>query len=403
MREMASGQRDRVGVISVGGGVFNNLGFWLFVLLLFQVLGLYWGLWEIQNHYTVRTRPFTPYTSDSDTLFRPWVEEEEELAALGAPAVEDAPSRPAPGPAPEAEQWAVAPSPDVLPAITRSESERVVIEATTVELPFEVAEGVTTDAFTFNGHIPAPFYRLRVGDTVEYHLTNDENNIEDHSTDFHWVTGPGGGVAVNEVAPGEESVSQFKALKPGLYIYHCASGDIPMHIASGMYGLVLVEPEAGLPPVDREYWVMQQEWYLAGSEPGHWEMARQQAEVEEATFVVFNGSVGSLTGDNALKAKVGETVRLYVGNIGPNYTSSFHLIGEIFDRVYEYGTFSTPPLEDVQTVLIPAGGTVVVEVTFDVPGTYTFVDHAIFRLDKGAAGQIVVEGPEAPEIYSELQ
>lgn len=398
MSEMTPKERGAIGFTNMSGAILSHMGFWLFVLLLFQFIGLYWGLWEIQNHYAWDVRPFTPYTADSDTFFKPWVEKEAAAPAAAPGEV----AQPAPGPAPEGEQ--ALPASGAVPGpLTRTEATKVVLEVTTREMPFEVADGVSTDVFTFGGQIPGPFYRLRVGDTVEYHLKNDENSVEDHSTDFHWVTGPGGGAAVLQTAPGEESVAQFKALAPGLYLYHCASGDIPMHIASGMYGLVLVEPEGGLPPVDREYFVVQSEWYLAGDEPGHWEIAREKAEVEEATYVVFNGRVGALMGDNALQAKVGETVRLYVGNIGPNYVSSFHIIGEMFDKVYFLGSLTSEPLHDVQTVPIPAGGTAVVEMKFEVPGTYLLVDHSIFRLDKGAVGAIVVEGPEAPDIYSGSQ
>lgn len=395
MSETTPTQRETVSITNVGGALLSSLGFWLFVLLLYQFIGLYWGLWEIQNHYAWDVRPFTPYTTDSDRYFKPWVEEE-----VAAPAV-------APGEVSQPEAGAVSEGEQAIPAtgavpapLNRTAAQKVILEATTREMPFEVADGVTTDVFTFGGQIPGPFYRVQVGDTVEYHLKNDENSVEDHSTDFHWVTGPGGGATVLQTVPGEESVAQFKALAPGLYLYHCASGDIPMHIASGMYGLTLVEPEGGLAPVDREYSIVQSEWYLAGNEPGHWDMAREKAEVEEATYVVFNGRVGALMGDNALKAKVGETVRLYVGNIGPNYVSSFHIIGEMFDRVYQLGSLTSEPLHDVQTVLIPAGGTAIVEITFEVPGSYLLVDHSIFRLDKGAVGQIVVEGAEAPDIYS---
>lgn len=388
-------KRRAVAITDMSGGILSSLGFWLFILLLFQLIGLYWGIWEIQNHYAFNVRPFTPYTADSNRFFEPWVDEEA-VAPVVAPAEV---LQAEPGPPPEGE-LAVFPSGAVPPPLTRSEAQSVVLEVTTREMPYEVADGVTTDAFTFDGQIPGPFYRFRVGDTVEYHLKNDENNVEDHSTDFHWVTGPGGGAEVLQTAPGEESVARFKALMPGLYLYHCASGDIAMHIASGMFGLVLVEPEGGLAPVDREYFVVQNEWYLAGNQPGHWDMDRAKAEVEEATYVVFNGRAGALMGDNALKANVGETVRLYVGNIGANYVSSFHIIGEMFDQVYQYGSLTTEPLHDIQTVLIPAGGTAIVEITFEVPGTYLMVDHSIFRLDKGAVGAIVVEGPEAPDIYS---
>src|SRR5690606_22468215 len=203
------------------------------------------------------------------------------------------------------------------------------------------------------------------------------------------------------VAPGREAVFTFKTMNPGLYVYHCATAPVGMHIANGMYGLILVEPAGGLPPVDKEYYIMQVDFYTEGKngERGLQPFDMQKALDENADYVVFNGSVGALTGDNAITAKVGETVRLFVGNGGPNLVSSFHVIGEIFDKVYVEGGDLIN--KNIQTTLIPAGGAAIVEFYVDVPGSLIIVDHSIFRaFNKGALGMINVEGEKNKKIYS---
>jgi len=222
-----------------------------------------------------------------------------------------------------------------------------------------------------------------------------------HSIDLHAVTGPGGGAGLTAVAPGEEKAFRFKALTPGLYVYHCASGVVADHIANGMYGLILVEPPSGLPLVDREYYVMQGEFYTTGDtgEKGLQQQDMVKLLHEEPTYVVFNGNSKSLVGDGALQARVGETVRLYFGNAGPNLVSSFHVIGEIFDRVYDQASIESSPLEGVQTTLVPAGGATIVEFQVDVPGDYKLVDHSLSRLAKGALGTLHVEGRQNPDVF----
>jgi len=193
--------------------------------------------------------------------------------------------------------------------------------------------------------------------------------------------------------PGGETAFRFRALNPGLYVYHCATAPVGMHIANGMYGLILVEPKEGLPKVDHEFYVMQGEFYTRGKrgESGLQEFDYDKALLENPEYVVFNGAVGSLSGDRALHVRKGETVRLFVGNGGPSLTSSFHVIGEIFDNVHAEG--GTAVTHNVQTTIVPAGGATMVEFRVDVPGTYTMVDHSIFRaLDKGANGQIIASG-----------
>ncbi len=276
------------------------------------------------------------------------------------------------------------------------------VDMDTVEVTGILADGTTFEYFTFDGKVPGPMLRVRQGDTVEFHLHNDESSLLPHSIDLHSVTGPGGGAVYTSTLPGGETQFTFQALNPGLYVYHCATASIPHHISSGMYGLVLVEPPGGLPPVDREYYVMQGDIYTgfefgtAGHQPFDYEGMRD----EDADYLVFNGAVGGLTGDNALKANVGETVRIYFGVGGPNYTSSFHVIGEIFDRVFPEGALTSDPLTNVQTTFVPTGGSTIVEFQVDVPGNYILVDHSLSRLERGLAGFLVVEGEAQPGIFS---
>lgn len=276
------------------------------------------------------------------------------------------------------------------------------IELTTVEVTGVLADGTTFSYFTFDGTVPGPMLRIRQGDTVDFVLHNDATSLFPHSIDLHSVTGPGGGAVYTQTLPGGETGFSFKALNPGLYVYHCATASIPHHISSGMYGLVLVEPPGGLPPVDREFYVMQGDIYteFPFGTAGHQPFSAEHMSTEDADYLVFNGAVGGLTSEeHALRANVGETVRIYFGVGGPNYTSSFHVIGEIFDRVYDQASLTSPPLTNVQTTIVPSGGATIVEFQVDVPGTYILVDHSLSRLERGLAGYLIVEGEEQPEIF----
>jgi nitrite reductase (NO-forming) len=317
-------------------------------------------------------------------------------------------SAPAPSPAPANQTAKAAPdavriarNPSVLPApIERREPTTVKVALTTKEVQGTLADGTTYTYWTFDGQVPGPMIRVRQGDTVELTLTNDAKSENSHSIDLHAVNGPGGGAVGTQVKPGESKTIRFQALNPGVYVYHCATPHIPTHIAKGMYGLIVVEPPEGLGRVDREFYVMQGEIYTEGnkSAKGHREHDGEKQLAENPTFVVFNGQVAALTGEHAMKAKVGETVRLFVGNGGPNLTSNFHVIGEVFDRVHPEG--AREALHDVQTTLIPAGGATWVEFKLDLPGRYLLVDHAISRaIDKGAVAYLEVEGPENPAIF----
>lgn len=280
-------------------------------------------------------------------------------------------------------------------------AKKLLVNMEILEKEGEMADGVKYVYWTFGGSVPGSFIRTRVGDEVEFTLSNHPDNKLPHNIDMHAVTGPGGGATSSFVAPGHEKTFSFKALNPGLYVYHCATAPVGMHIANGMYGLILVEPAGGLPKVDKEYYIMQGDFYTKGDngERGLQPFDMTKAVKEDADYVVFNGKVGALTGDDAITANVGETVRLYVGNGGPNLTSSFHVIGEIFDKVHiEGGDLINT---NVQTTSIPAGGAAIVEFKVDVPGTFIIVDHAIFRaFNKGALGMLKVTGEENKKLYS---
>jgi nitrite reductase (NO-forming) len=281
-------------------------------------------------------------------------------------------------------------------------AETVRIDLDAQEVSGLLADGTTYTFWTFNGKVPGPFLRMRVGDTAEVHMTNSLSSTMTHSVDFHAVTGPGGGAVMTQTPPGGETMFTFKALNPGLYVYHCATPLVPQHISNGMYGLILVEPEGGLAPVDREFYVMQGELYTAQKfgTPGHLSEDVDKLLEETPTYFTFNGASMALTSDPyALKANTGETVRIFFGVGGPNFTSSFHVIGEIFDRVFNQASLTADPLTDVQTTTVPPGGATMVEFSLDVPGRYVLVDHALSRLAHGLAGYLVVEGNPAPEIF----
>lgn len=283
-------------------------------------------------------------------------------------------------------------------------AKKVIVHLESTEEEGVLADGVTYKFWTFNRTVPGSFIRIRVGDEVELHLKNASNSVMPHNIDLHAVNGPGGGAEATNVAPGKTAIFNFKALNPGLYVYHCAAAPVPLHIANGMYGLILVEPAGGLPKVDREYYIMQSEFYTKGKtdEKGLQEFDQDKGVDEKPTYVVFNGKKNALMGENKLEAKVGETVRLFVGNGGPNLVSSFHVIGEIFDRVYMEG--GTKINENVQTTLIPAGGAAIVEFKVEEPGEYVLVDHSIFRaFNKGAIGILKVTGEKNPKVYHKVQ
>ena len=300
------------------------------------------------------------------------------------------------------EQAILTSPPHVPPPINRTYPARVVVNLEVLEVVGRLADGVEYTFWTYGGSVPGSFIRIREGDVVEFHLNNHPSSKLPHNIDLHAVTGPGGGATSTFTAPGHSSRFTFQALNPGLYVYHCATAPVPMHIGNGMYGLILVEPKEGLPKVDKEFYVMQGEFYTTGKygEEGLQSFDMGKAIDERPPYIVFNGSVGSLVGDLAMTAKVGENVRIYFGVGGPNITSSFHVIGEIFDKVYPEGGLHLVN-SSVQTTLVPSGGATVVELKVDVPGTFILVDHSLTRaFNKGALGMLKVAGPENRVIYS---
>lgn len=269
----------------------------------------------------------------------------------------------------------------------------------TTEVLAEIAPGIVFNYWTYNNTVPGPLFRVREGDIVVVKIHNGASSLHNHNVDFHAATGPGGGGAVSIVAPGETKEFRFKALNSGLYVYHCAVPNMAVHMAHGMYGLILVEPKEGLPEVDKEFYVMQGELYTAGA------VGRTGLQIFDAKkmmdgipeYVTFNGRPSGLM--NKMKAKVGDTVRFFVGNGGVSHNSSFHIVGEIFDNVYPEASIGGAMFHNVQTTNVPAGGASIVEFKVDYPGKYVLVDHALMRTDKGAWGILEVEGEADPEIF----
>jgi nitrite reductase (NO-forming) len=295
------------------------------------------------------------------------------------------------------------PAPAMAPPVARREPAVVQVELEAQEVVGLIDEGVSIQYWTFGGTVPGPMLRVRQGDTLELTFKNAPAARVTHSIDLHAVTGPGGGAKFTQAAPGDSATLRMAMLNPGVYVYHCATPPVPQHVANGMYGLIVVEPPEGLPPVDREFYVMQGDFYLQGNrgDKGQREFSMDKMLNEQPEFVTFNGSVGSLVGENALQAQVGETIRIIFGVGGPNLVSSFHVIGEIFDRVAAEGASQWQT--NIQTTLVPAGGATMVDFKVEYPGDYVLVDHSLGRLAKGAAAILHVEGPASPEIYEVIQ
>jgi len=288
---------------------------------------------------------------------------------------------------------------DIPPPLERTATTTVHIELTAKEVVAEMAPGVVMNYWTFDGQVPGPMLRVREGDTVELTLHNDPTSLHHHSIDLHAVTGPGGGASATMVEPGESKTITFLAMHAGLFMYHCAEPNVANHMAHGMYGMILVEPKEGLPPVDKEFYIVQGEFYTTGAlgRKGLQIMDTEAMMAGKPQYIVFNGRTGALTEN--MQASVGERVRVYFGNGGVNLISSFHAIGEVFDRVYREGDLVSAPGRSIQTTLVPAGGAVVADFTLDVPGNYVLVDHALARLERGAWGVLRVDGPENKQIF----
>ena len=291
--------------------------------------------------------------------------------------------------------------PSDLPApIGQRGPQTVKVHFDTVEVTGQLDDGSAYHYWTFNGKVPGPFIRVRVGDTVEVDLKNADDSVMMHNIDFHAVTGPGGGAVATMAEPGQTKGFTFKALNSGLYVYHCATPTVAQHIANGMYGLILVEPEGGLSKVDREFYVMQGEIYTeqANGTKGELTESLDKLLAETPEYLVFNGAADGLS-RKPLTAKTGETVRVFFGVGGPNKTSSFHVIGEIFDKAYPLASVTSAPMTDVQTVTVPPGGAAVTEFKVEVPGKFILVDHALSRMEKGLKGILQVSGEQRAEIF----
>jgi len=293
-------------------------------------------------------------------------------------------------------------APEVPPPITRHHPARVVVNIKSNVQHLPVDEINTYEFWTFDGHVPGPFIRARVGDVLEIHLKNEDESGMLHNIDLHCVIGPGGGAPILTAETGTTKRGCFKLLYPGLFIYHCAVDPIPVHVGNGMYGMILVEPTNGLPPVDKEFYVQQSEVYATEDpdNPKSKELVLSYDDLlnEKPRFVMFNGKANRHV-DEPLTASTKDRIRIFFGNAGPNLSSSFHVIGTVLDKVYREGDLISTPSNGVHVTGVPAGGTSCVEFVVPVPGTYTILDHALSRIEKGCVAFINVTGDQQPGIY----
>ncbi|MCU4744762.1 copper-containing nitrite reductase [Natronoglomus mannanivorans] len=299
----------------------------------------------------------------------------------------------------------IAADPTAIPApIDRDHAETVSVELVTEEVVAEIEPGVTFTYMTFNGQIPGPLVRVREGDTVELTIHNHEDSTMAHNVDFHATRGPGGGGEATLVVPGETARLRFEATYPGAFIYHCAVPNVDYHIAAGMYGVILVEPEEGLPEVDHELYFGQHELYTVGDtgEEGHHDFSFDRMADEDPTYVALNGSKAAITpdGHGSPTVAVGDTVRVIFGCGGPNLPSYLHPIGSVWDEAWATGSLASDPELFVETSTVAPGSAFVGTMSFPVPGDVKLVDHALSRVArKGALAVIHVEGDENPEIF----
>lgn len=275
------------------------------------------------------------------------------------------------------------------------------------EMIGEIRPGILFRYMTFDGQVPAPLIRVRQGDTVDLTLVGDKKNHNPHNVDFHSCYGTGGGADFLNVGPGQEKRIRFKTMDPGAFIYHCAVPDLDYHIASGMFGLILVEPKDGLPKVDREFYLGQNDMYIKmppdDNTPAEFDYDRLLAE--NPNFVVLNGAFNGITAQRfgPMKAQKGETVRIYFVNGGPNLISSFHPIGNVWSKHWPQGSLANKPLELMQTVQVNPGSCSILEMYLPVPETIHLADHSITRTArKGLLADIEVTGTPEPDIFQAL-
>lgn len=291
------------------------------------------------------------------------------------------------------------------PPITRRHPEEVSVTLEAREVLAEIEDGTLFHYMTFNGQVPGPMIRVREGDTVNLTFRNPKDNLLPHNVDFHAVAGPGGGAAADMAAPGQQAHLRFKVTYPGAFIYHCAVPNFDEHISAGMFGMILVEPREGLPKVDHEFYLGQNEIYVkdtAGA-GGYHEFDSTAMLAEDPAYVVLNGrAYGLMKGRyGAMQVKTGESARVYFVTGGPNLTSSFHAIGNVWKEVWPQGSLRSEPLRYIQTQPVPPGSTMIATLDFPVPGDFKLLDHAVTRaIHKGCLAIIHAEGPENPELFA---
>lgn len=272
-----------------------------------------------------------------------------------------------------------------------AEGEVLEIDLYIVEQEMTVAEGYTQTVFAYGltpetATVPGPTIRVKVGDTLRVTFKNPETNVMPHSLDFH-ASMVAWNDEMRDILPGEELVYEFTASYAGVFMYHCGTAGALSHIQNGMYGMIIVEPEGGLASVDREFFIVQSEWYL-GQQGAAGDLDKATAGAPDPEFVTFNG-IAAQYKDNPIQVEVGERIRVFVLDAGPNVDSSFHVVGTIFDEVIKEGVALRRGNEGnwgAQAVdLSPAQGAIV-EFTFAEDGLYPFVTHAFNYPDNGAVG-----------------
>ncbi|HYW03686.1 MAG TPA: copper-containing nitrite reductase [Gammaproteobacteria bacterium] len=290
------------------------------------------------------------------------------------------------------------------PPISRDHAIHHDIELVARQVVAKLDSGASFEFMTWDGQVPGPMIRVRQGDTVSLTVTNARGNTRPHNVDMHAVYGTGGGSAATMVGPGQSHTEKFKCLYPGAFIYHCAVGNMDEHISRGMFGMILVEPRDGLPPVDREFYIGQHELYTQQPFGSHGTLSfdYQAMAREDPGYVLFNGAVAGYTAGRfgPLQANVGETVRVLMVSGGPNLMSSFHAIGNVWTRCWPQGALANPPLRYVQTQPVPPGSCFVGDMELPVPETIKLVDHALSRVArKGLLAEIEVKGKPNPDVY----
>ena len=298
---------------------------------------------------------------------------------------------------------------DVPPPVDWDEPRTHEVTLESIEVTAEIEPGVTIDYMTYDGQIPGPMIRVREGDTVELTFeVPDEHNVDMHNVDLHAVYGPGGGAVATTLNPGDDPATiTFRADYPGVHIYHCAVPAMDQHISRGMVGAILVEPEEGRPAVDRELYFGQHEVYTNGEagEEGHHTFDFDASADEDPTYVLLNGEAYGYTEDGQhgpVHAETDERIRIYLANGGPNFTSAWHPIGNVWTNMYRDGDLVSDPARYVETTPVAPGTVACAEIDTPVPGPVKLVDHALSRVvHRGLLAVIDVEGEPNPDVYDE--